>query len=1204
MAWHLPPQAQPQAACSQTTGVSPVAPAVDSKQPTPDSIPCNPENLPVPPRTHTSSLSATLLLLFASLFITSALARLTYEILLGIPSQVVTEQSQIARDILSRQGFALAQARDSKHPEPEINRAQLEFANQDLLWIALVDTRGMRTLVTRSGRQAPVLETSTPVTDDHGFAAPPGSDPRIQVAQTGETLIATLNLGLTPPSTSNGQSEAPAPRSSLTATANPVSSNPTTTSSIQLALDLRRPRAAAWTQLHNPQAWLPWFGLTLLMAGISVLVIDRRIRQPLSRLLAFTQRITEDNPEIRTEPASGVEIADLEAGLNAMVQRLGASEAERQATEARWVYALEGSGDGVWDWDMTTGEVYLSNGWKAMLGYGPEEIEGRVEEWIRRIHPEDRALCQMAIDQHQQGQTPTYTCEHRLQAKDGTWRWVLDRGRIMERDAQGHGLRMIGTHADITERKLAERSLAYLVTLETVLVETSRALLAAQPEAVEPVTERVLGAVARRMDVERASVYVLDPDGLLLRATHSWDLGEGERAPDTLEQLDVARLPRWMETLRHGEPIRITDISHLPEAWSKDHDLLAEIGVRAIAAVPLRSAERLGGFVALEMRTAARHWRDSELRALHFLGDLIGAALERRKFELELLESRQRLEEIALYDTLTNLPNRHLLAERMKEAMASALESGTQLAVSYLDLDGFKPINDHFGHAVGDHILTTAAARLREQVRESDTVARLGGDEFVLLMGGFDNMIECANAMDRVIKLLAKPYIIEGKELRVTASAGVTLYPRDSHDADTLLRHADHAMYQAKQRGRNRCRFFDTVRDRQANARRSQLTRIGEAIETGELVMYYQPKVDMRQGLVLGAEGLVRWQHPQKGLLPPGAFIPLLDGSELQQRLDWWVLEAGIKQIESWHAQGLALELSLNISARSVQHEGFVTDLNSLLKRHPSLDPQALSLEILESEALGDLDAVAGVMERCQDLGVSFALDDFGTGYSSLTYFRRLPAQVLKIDQTFVRDMLRSSDDRNIVEGVVGLAHAFQRNVIAEGVESAAHGLMLLHMGCDLAQGYGIAEPMPAERFPNWVANYEPPLLWDLGPGFDWSGHILDLLTLESVHRDWVSQLLRSASSGAGGRIPELDEAHCGFGRWYLGDGKQLYGELDSFQAMDWLHERVHAQGREVLRAQDHHIPLGDAIQSLIQARDSFIAGLQRLQQQILSRVG
>jgi diguanylate cyclase (GGDEF)-like protein len=757
------------------------------------------------------------------------------------------------------------------------------------------------------------------------------------------------------------------------------------------------------------------------------------------------------------------------------------------------------------------------------------------------------------------------------------------------------------TQMVIVERRQVERALSYLEALDTVLVEASRTLLTAQPEALDHVVIRVLGAVARCMDVERACLYQVSHDSQHLNATHEWCAMNVAERRVTADPVPLASLPRWMDTLRHGESVSIGDIDLLPDPWSLDRRILLAQGVRAILAVPLRVGGRLAGCAVAEVNGAPRTWQDPEIRVLRLRADLIGVALERHKVQQELTEGRQRLEEAARYDTLTGLPNRRLLAERMREAMGTALDSATELAVCSLDLDSFKAINDACGEAVGDQILVAVAARLRDQIRESDTVARLGGDEFVLLLGGFENPLECANLLDRLITALAQPHVVGDRELRVTASAGITLFPRDANDADTLLRHADHAMYRAKQRGRNRYRFFDPLRDRRLHDRLSQLERIGAAIDGGELVLYYQPKVDMRRGTLIGAEGLVRWQHPQKGLLPPGVFIPLLAGTEYQQRLDWWVLQEGLNQLQTWHDHGLDLELSLNISARSIQHNDFIQNLDEQLHAHPGLATGVLSLEILESEALGDLEAVARVMLHCAKLGVRFALDDFGTGYSSLTYFRRLPAQVLKIDQTFVRDMLRSPDDRNIVEGVVGLAHAFRREVIAEGVESAAHGLMLLRLGCDRAQGYGIAEPMPAGQFPDWVNRYRFPALWRVTAEFEWSEQILGLLTMESEHRDWVASLIRSLGPNSRQTPPTLEEKWSGFGRWYHAEGRRLYGTLPAFRRLEPLHHGIHELGRTLTKASAQSQSTETDIADLIAARDGFIIALHALQEQVLS---
>jgi diguanylate cyclase (GGDEF)-like protein/PAS domain S-box-containing protein len=1148
----------------------------------------------------TTPIRSTLAGLVAALLILSAAAELAFQALVAIPRQVVAQQSETARLILARQSQSVARALDTGQLVQAEPALQGESSNPDLRWLALVDAQGRVALATPPAWRDQMAHRTIEGLVDLGSASHASSSPWIHVDLTGDTLTAVLPVAFPA-----GTPQEPAAPNHQAPQTHEAVSHPSPRGSLYLALDLRRLRAAAWAQRLAPAGWLPW----AIGTGIAILLMthlaENRLRRPLRQIQTLVG--SSANGEGVSEPLirGHGEIADLAADLEHMGQRIQTLETERRTQTLRWGFALDGAAEGIWDWDLTSDRTFYSPRCRTLLGLGSDASDDRLDAWLVRVHPDDLSAWHAAMERHQDGASPDFVCEHRLRTQDGTWRWVVARGRTMERGAQGQPLRIIGTLADITDRKLTERSLAYLVNLETVLLEASRALSAAQPEAVDAVVDRILGAVARRMDVEHACVFTLGTEGRELRATHSWGLVEGPCQLADASPMPEEQLPRWMETLRHGEDIRIGDVSELPEAWSRDRQVLTQIGVRAVASAPLRTGERLGGFVAVEVESGPRDWRESELRALRLLGDLFGAAFERRKFELEIMESRQRLDEIALYDILTGLPNRRLLGERMQEAMAAAVEGGTQLAICYLDLDGFKPINDHYGRGIGDQILIAVADRLREQVRESDTVARLGGDEFVLLMGGFDSLIECANALDRLVKTLAQPHLIEGEELRVTASVGAILYPRDSHDADTLLRHADHAMYQAKQRGRNRVRFFDTVRDRRAHARRSQLERIGEAIEDGELRLYYQPKVDMRRGKVVGAEGLVRWQHPTKGLLPPGAFIPLLDGTELQQRLDWWVIGAGLEQLEIWHTQGLDLGLSLNISARSVQHEGFVAELRSRLEQHRGLTPHALSLEILESEALGDLDAVANVMERCDDLGVRFALDDFGTGYSSLTYFRRLPAQVLKIDQTFVRDMLRSKDDRNIVEGVVGLARAFQREVIAEGVESAAHGLMLLNMGCDRAQGFGVAEPMPPDQLPSWIGRYVSPLLWSLSPRFDWSsGNILDLLTMESVHRDWVARLLRAAAGGSGARPPELAESKCGFGRWYYGEGRLGFGDLSIFQELEGLHDAVHAQARNLLRAQDLGLPGAEVVRSLIEARDRFVLGLHRLQQQVLSDLG
>lgn len=441
------------------------------------------------------------------------------------------------------------------------------------------------------------------------------------------------------------------------------------------------------------------------------------------------------------------------------------------------------------------------------------------------------------------------------------------------------------------------------------------------------------------------------------------------------------------------------------------------------------------------------------------------------------------LDRIAHYDALTGLPNRRLLADRMTLAIARCRRSQRQLAVCYLDLDGFKPVNDTWGHAAGDQMLVQVTRNLQDVLRGDDTLARLGGDEFVLLLNELSDRDECRTVMDRVLAAIARPLSAGDNQISISASIGVVLVSGDNEtDADTLLRQADQAMYRAKESGKNRYHVFDSEQDRRLRAYWDVVARAAAGLAAGEFVLHYQPKVDMRAGRVIGAEALIRWQHPERGLLAPGLFLPMIENSELALPLGRWVMREAFRQVADWARDGLVLPVSINVFSEQLQQDGFVDHLRDLLAEFPDVQPEWIELEILETTAMENIDHASGVIASCSQLGVSFALDDFGTGYSSLTYFRRLPTRVLKIDQSFVRDMLNDPDDLAIVEAVVGLARTFRRTVIAEGVESIGHGTALLNLGCHLAQGYGIARPMPAADIPAWVSGWQPPADWSVPP--------------------------------------------------------------------------------------------------------------------------
>ena len=436
-----------------------------------------------------------------------------------------------------------------------------------------------------------------------------------------------------------------------------------------------------------------------------------------------------------------------------------------------------------------------------------------------------------------------------------------------------------------------------------------------------------------------------------------------------------------------------------------------------------------------------------------------------------------KLAYIAHYDALTNLPNRVLLADRLHQAMMA--RRGQQLALAVLDLDGFKSVNERSGHEAGDNLLVELANGMKNELREGDTLARLGGDEFVAVLIGLSDVAASLPLLNRLLSAASQTVVWKSHEIRVSASIGVTFYPQSEDvDGEQLLRQADQAMYQAKLAGKNRFHVFDDAQDRHVRGHHESLERIRGALLRGEFVMYYQPKVNLRTGTVIGAEALIRWQHPERGLLAPGLFLPVIENHALAIELGRWVIDTTLSQIAAWSSVGLDMPVSVNVGAGQLQQVDFLDQLQAILGRHPNVSPSQLSLEVLETSALEDFTSVSQVMADCAAIGVEFALDDFGTGYSSLTYLKRLPVSLLKIDQSFVRDMLNDSEDLAILEGVIGLAKAFHREVIAEGVETVAQGSRLMEMGCELAQGYGIGRPMPGGAMLEWVGKWQTGNPW------------------------------------------------------------------------------------------------------------------------------
>ena len=552
------------------------------------------------------------------------------------------------------------------------------------------------------------------------------------------------------------------------------------------------------------------------------------------------------------------------------------------------------------------------------------------------------------------------------------------------------------------------------------------------------------------------------------------------------------------------------------------------------------------------------------------------------------------------HDVLTGLPNRVLLADRFERALATTRRQKNLLGVCLMDLDQFKPVNDLYGHNIGDQLLIEVTKRMNLAVRNEDTVARLGGDEFVMLLGNLADIPQLELVLHRILDAVSAPYSIGSHAINISASIGVAIYPMDDADADTLLRHADQAMYLAKQAGRNRFHWFDVAHDRQTQTVQKTLTNVREALYSNQLCLYYQPKVNIRSGEIIGMEALLRWQHPQEGLVSPMGFLPAVEQTDLIIDIGEWVVEQALQQSKAWLAIGKNWPISVNIAARHFHLPDFFERLQAILTRHPDVPAQQLEIEILESVALGDVNHVQELIVACQALGVKFSLDDFGTGYSSLSYLKRLPADTLKIDQSFVRDMLDDQDDLALIEAVIGLAGAFNRTVVAEGMETIEHGVLLMRLGCDICQGYGIARPMPAAHVTDWAAQFTPHAKWALWAN-QWDMRDLPLLMAQHDYQHLIKQILLALEDPS---MPFPHEQLAGgpsrrrFGHWYCGEGKTRYGHLAEFGAIGPLYFRAHQFGTEIMRLHgEGKIDEARAqCSALMTFKDQVIASLDALQ--------
>ena len=850
------------------------------------------------------------------------------------------------------------------------------------------------------------------------------------------------------------------------------------------------------------------------------------------------------------------------------------------------------------------------------------------------IHPDDRAVMKERLKGYFQGENHAFDRQYRIvRHSDGAVRWVHTKGRL-ELDSRGKLALLRGTVQDITEAKHVEATLRESKELLQLFIEHAPVAIAMLDREMRYLTVSRHWVDVHDLggrDLIGHSHYEIFP-GLPDRwkDQHRRALaGEAVRAGDNVLQRENGSEQWLRRELRpwftaDGETggiiIFTEDITERKKSEDRQR-LAASVFTHATEGIIIADAAgailevndaftRITGYTRDEVLGRNPRFLKSGLQTKEFYEKMWRSLIESGQWSGEvwnrakngdiypemltisavrdaegkvqqyvalfsdmtqMKEQQRRLEQIAHFDVLTGLANRALLANRLDQAMARAERRQQMIAIAYLDLDGFKGINDRYGHETGDRLLITLAKRMKRVLREGDTLARLGGDEFVAVLIDLPSVEACEPVFVRLLRAAGREVRFGDLSLRVSASIGVTFYPQQEEiGADHLLRQADQAMYQAKLAGKNRYHRFDPSQDIHIRSRHESLDRVRQALAARQFTLYYQPKVNMRTGETVGAEALIRWQHPEHGLLPPAVFLPLIEDHPLAIELGEWVIESALAQIESWQSAGLHIPVSVNVHALQLQQPDFVDRLRALLAAHPRVAPSSLELEVLETSALQDIALISEVLHACNALGVSIALDDFGTGYSSLSYLKRLPAKILKIDRSFVSDMFDDPESLAILEGVLGLASAFGQQVIAEGVETAEHGSMLLQMGCELAQGYCIARPMPGHDLPRWMTAWRPDPRWVQTPTAN--NGIRILLYAEIEHRAWMTAF-EAFVWGTRPAPPRLNVKQCRLGMWLEAEKLAKRDNLPRFMAVDAAHRSLHEMGAEIAAS---HVRAGD----------------------------
>lgn len=809
----------------------------------------------------------------------------------------------------------------------------------------------------------------------------------------------------------------------------------------------------------------------LLILGVAWL-IARRISRPIRVLASASRAIREGRGEVRAVVAGPPEIMEVAQEFNEMLNVRLQAEAALREGEAKLSEALKIARLGHWEYEFDSDEMVLNDQYYSLHHTTAGQMGGyrlKAADFARRlVHPEDAHLLGEQIERasNTDDLNNFVQLETRIMCADGEMRWVLVRFKV-EKNAQGVATRIVGVNLDITERKQADQIQRRLNRSLKLLSDCNMAL-------VHAVEEQALLSEICRLLVEQGGYrmawvgYAEHDAGKAVRVVAQYGNGAEYLEAQTISWTDteLGRGPTGT-AIRTGKTDINQDYQTNPRMKPWREAALAS-GYRSSIGLPLPGKKReLGALTIYSADTNA--FGHDEVKLLEELANDLAYGIETLRTRVEHEVAQRQLEFLAHHDVLTSLPNRLLLRDRFDRAAVQADREHSGVAVLFLDLDNFKQVNDTLGHNYGDKLLVSVVERLRGCLREADTISRQGGDEFIVLLPHLRDLAAISSIAQHIVDRFADPFEIESYSINTTFSIGVSLYPDDGTEFDTLLRNADTALYQAKDSGRDTYRFFSEKMNLDAQEQLHLQGQLRNAVKNREFILHYQPQIDIGSGRIVGTEALVRWQHPELGLIPPDKFIPLAERSGLVIPMGDWVLNEACRQAQVWREKGHSLVMAVNLSALQFRRGNLLETVAHALKRS-GLPPTMLELELTESILLQDVDVAIKTLRSLKEMGVKLSIDDFGTGYSSLSYLKRLAVNKLKIDQSFVRDMTDDPDSAAIVRAIIQLGHTLQLTVIAEGVETDTQLAYLRNYGCDEAQGYLYSRPVSAAEFVRLLA--------------------------------------------------------------------------------------------------------------------------------------